>query len=248
MLSIVVIGESDADARVATGLADRVFLDAVESLDSDPSKLEHFREWVRDELGRFLTWSQVSKAGFPSRARIHGKFNNQPAAADAHATRRAFVVLRQRELEVGRPFDGVLLYRDGDDQYSKRKTGIQQALRERKHPDHWKIVIGLANTKLECWLLSGFSPQTNEEAAKLAEQRQQLGYFPNEQAHLLTAKNTSGKHNAKRVLEALTGNDFERRQDCWSKAPMEVLERRGVESGLTEFLTSVREQWCSQSG
>jgi hypothetical protein len=229
----VVIYEARADFDQATELADRVLVDSAEWLGD---WLDANRLWIGDHIsGGFLTWKSI-----PSRARelgiaVHGHFDGEPGQPDAQAARRAIAYVRRILNDV----DAILLIRDQDDQPARRK-GLEQA--RDHHSAHVHVVIGLASPERECWVLSGFDPETEPEMAKLDTEKQNLGFDPCSESHELTAcKNDQAKRSAKRVLAALTGGVREREQRCWAETPLSTLEARGKRNGLAQYMQEVRD-------
>jgi hypothetical protein len=131
----------------------------------------------------------------------------------------------------------VLLLRD-DDRESERRIGLEQARKESRL--HIPIVIGLACTKRECWVLAGFEPQNDREQELFDDMRQQLGFDPTRCAEQLRAKNDDAKKSAIRVLNDLTGGDKARQAGCWSITDLAVLAERGIRSGLAAYLDEVK--------
>ena len=80
--------------------------------------------------------------------------------------------------------DAVLLIRDDDRQVDRRR-GLEQV--RHASPLAERIVIGLAHTKRECWVLAGFEARDDQERELLAEIRRELGFDPCIQAEQLTA-------------------------------------------------------------
>jgi hypothetical protein len=230
---LVVIYEARADFELATELADRVLVESVEWLEE---QLDANREWIGvDQDGRALTWASIAKLAREHGVRVHGHFNGAPGKPDAHAARRAIVYL----LQSVRCIDAMLLIRDQDDQPARRQ-GLEQA--RNHHSAHVRVVIGLANPERECWVLSGFEPGDEPERAKIASEKQGLGFDPCVDSHELTAcKNDQAKRSAKRVLAALTDGGQERQRRCWIKTPLSTLEARGGRNGLAAYLKEVRE-------
>jgi hypothetical protein len=227
----VVIYEAQADFDLSTELADRVLIESAEWL---AEHLDANRQWIGvGQDGRSLTWASIAKLAREHRVRVHGHFNGAPGEPDAAAARRAIVYLWQRI----KSFDAILLIRDQDDQPARRQ-GLEQA--RSHHAAHVPVIIGAANPKRECWVLSGFEPGDEPEKAKLAWEKQDLGFDPCVDSHELTAKNDQAKRSAKRVLAALTGGVLERERRCWLKTPLSTLEARGERNGLADYLKEVR--------
>ncbi|HZI08695.1 MAG TPA: hypothetical protein VEZ71_32055, partial [Archangium sp.] len=106
----------------------------------------------------------------------------------------------------------------------------------------FQVVIGLAEPKRECWVLAGFDPRNEDEAARLEAERHRLSFHPVRDAHQLTARKHGAKKDAKVALDALTQGDEERECACLEETALAVLEERGGKTGLTEYLKEVRER------
>jgi hypothetical protein len=233
-VKFAVVCEAEADFRTATKLAERVLIEKLSWLEE---VLETCPIWHGMDEGRpYLLWREVKGYADEFRIKAHGHFGEQPAEPDAHVARRALLVLKRFHRD--RPPDGVLLIRD-DDRQTERRFGLEQARDE----SEWRasIVIGLAHCKRESWVLAGFEPD-DEEGARLAAIRAELGFDPVTSAHELTAKHDYDKRSAKRVLAHLTNGDHERESRCWEQADLRGLEARGKQSGLTDYLSEVRDR------
>jgi hypothetical protein len=231
-LSFAVVCEAPADHGTASALADRVFCAEVEWISE--AVLDDYRKW-RDasEQTPFLLWKEVSELARQANIRPHGHFDGEPALPDANAARRALLLLKASEA----PLHGVLLIRD-DDRDEDRRRGLEQA---RNSVDLGApVVIGLAHTKRECWVLAGFDLSGKDEARRLEDLRRELGFDPRTGAENLTAKHDHDKRSAKRVLAVLTGGDRGREAECWLRYDLRLLEQRGQATGLTDFLREVR--------
>lgn len=219
MRYFAVVCEARADFETATELADRIFVDAIGWLDSE--LLEHLRVWQARDGGKpFLTWAGLKDLAREQGIRVHGHFDGEPAEPDARAARRALLLLRR----LCDPLHGVLLIRD-DDGDSRRRTGLEQARSE--VTDDFPIVIGLARTKRECWVLAGFEPHDDAERGCLHALRAELGFDPIENAQELTAKHQQDCRSAKQVLAELTSHDLDRERCCWRETPLQSLRARG---------------------
>jgi hypothetical protein len=231
-LAFAVVCEAAADRDTACGLADRVFCDEVDWITEDV--LPDYRKWRgHEERDEYLLWREVPALAKAANLRAHGHFDGEPGAADAHAARRALLLLK---LNAGK-LDGVLLIRD-DDRQTERRRGLEQARNESKLGV--PIVIGLAHPKRECWILAGFEPCSEAEEKALKELVQDLGFDPCAKAEKLTTKH--GLTSAKRVLDVLTTSEREREVDCWAKTALTLLRERGQHIGLAEYLVEVRER------
>jgi len=127
----------------------------------------------------------------------------------------------------------VILLRDSDGNLDRR-DGLRQA--REAEPWRFKVIIGFAHTKRECWHLAGFEPKDDVERERLEKERQYLGFDPRTKSHELTAKHDheTDKRSAKRVLRALTATNLERELECL--AVLSALRRNGQENGLRAFL------------
>ncbi len=230
-----VVCEARADQETACALADRVFCAEVDWLGEET--LGECRRWRgMTEETYFVAWDELPELAKKMGIRVHGHFRDgEPAHADARAARRALRVLAALEV----PIDGVLLIRD-DDRDEDRRAGLEQA-RDTSILTV-PIVIGLAHAKRECWVLAGFDPGNNAETACLEELRRELGFDPRTHAAELTAKADHHKRSAKRVLSLLTRGRREREAECWLRCELRLLEGRGRDTGLADYLKEVRER------
>ena len=146
---------------------------------------------------------------------------------------KALLVLAQ-----ARPVpDAIVLVRDTDGREDRRR-GLEQA--RSAHPWKFPVVLAVAHTKRECWILAGFDPQTQVEEAALAELRQDLGFDPRQRAEELSAAEPHARRNPKRVLDRLLAGRQDREEDCWKVCELPVLAERGRSTGLADYLEEVR--------
>lgn len=231
-LRIAMVCESSADFRTASELADRVFLNRIGWL--EPELLLHTRTWVGvEDAPPFLSWIRAKELARAHRIRAHGHFGERPGEPDAAAARRALLVLRKL---CGESLGGVVLVRDSDGD-DGRRAGLEQA---REHtPQPWPIVVALAAPMRECWVIAGFEPMDNPETTRVETLRAELGFDPRFQAARLSAKHENDRLSPKRVLTVLTSGNREREAACWTATPLEVLQARGDDCGLTQYLKEV---------
>lgn len=231
-----VVHEARADFETATELADRVLLEALgDWLDED--LLVYQRTWLGESNGgERLSWKAIPRLAMEAGVRSHGHFNGESALPDAAMARRAILYLCEEFADL----DGIVLIRDQDDE-PERRGGLEQA-REHDHSG-MVIVIGLATVERESWVISGFEPQGDNEAARLQTERTTLGFNPCERSHELTAcKDDSAKRSSKRVLRALCGDDHDRERQCWHDTSLATLRQRGADNGLADYLAEVRDR------
>ena len=244
MISLCIVYEDRADADIATYLADRVIADSLSWLETEPnqnlqaddSPLNHLREWIREYKGRRLKWSEIGDlAAKIRRPKLRGFFDGQKGLADARSARRALRVVTQLFGTIG----AAILMRDAD-QDESRRAGLEQARQEHcRQPDAFPVVIGVAQAKRECWVLSGFIAKTQAEETSLETERQRLGFNPLERCEYLTAKHDNDDRSAKRVLKQLTDSNAERERECWMTTSMNHLRGCGPKNGLSEYLDEI---------
>ena len=232
-LSLAVVCEAPADQRTGCDLADRVFCAEVRGLKSD--LLDDFRLWRGFvTTARCVLWKELRGIAQSLHIRVpQGHFDGDPKKSDAAAARRAIRVLMRAEV----PFHAVVLLRDGD-RDGERIQGLEQARREARFG--MPVVIGVANTMRECWVLAGFEPKSDAEQSRLASLRRELGFDPRENAHRLRAKHRHDKNSPKRVLGVLTEGDVDRETSCWQATDLELLKQRGKDNGLADYLDEVK--------
>jgi hypothetical protein len=233
-LSFVVVCEARADFLTASELADRVFCDSVNWI--EPEILHSLRSYIGppgDEP--FLTWKRVKALAKESGLRPRGFIEGLPPELDAAQARRAIKFIESNSPDV----DGILLIRDAD-RLTNRLIGLEQA--RDASPLKQRVVIGLAHTKRECWVLAGFDARDDRERALLKEIKQELGFDPCSQSEQLTAIHDHDKRSAKPVLKHLVQSDKDREAACWKEAPLRLLRDRGEQTGLRQYLEEVEQR------
>lgn len=236
-----IVYEAEADLKVASELADRVLVESIDWLEE--SHLESCRTWVSRLVGgEPLKWTRIKQLARDTGIKVAGHMDHQAAYPDAKAARRAILYLEKIVDDVA----GIVLIRDQDDQPERRK-GLEQARQE--HQGKTPVVIGLAVVEREAWVISGFEPRNADEQSRLSQESQTLGFQPQERSQELTAcKDDNSKRSPKRVLQALTGGNFERERSCWNSTALELLRERGAENGLKPYLEEVREHLAPRIG
>ncbi|WP_257979059.1 hypothetical protein [Corallococcus exiguus] len=216
-------------------LADRVLVHKIDWLDAE--MLDMQRQWRGlTSATSFLRWDDVgaeaARAGF--KHVVFGHFSGEPGAHDAFAARKALLLFAALD----RQPDAVLLVRDADKD-SERRKGLEQARADKPWP--FKVVIGVAEPKRECWVLAGFDARESEEGT-LKQVEQRLSFHPVRDAHKLTAREHGAKNDAKKALEELTSGNMERERECLRDTPLQTLRQRGEQVGLTGFLSELSER------
>ncbi len=232
-LSLAVVCEGPADQRTGCDLADRVFCNELAWL--EPELLRHCRQWRGfDTATPCVFWRELREIARSRGIRVpHGHFEGEPGKADAAAARRALRVLMAAEI----PPQAVVLLRDAD-RDGRRRQGLEQARRDSQLDV--PVVIGVANTMRECWVLAGFEPISDAEHDRLSALRRELGFDPREKSHLLKASHSDDKRCPKGSLRVLTEGNLDREASCWRDSDLEVLTRRGKGNGLADYLAEVK--------
>ena len=231
--NFAIVCEALADKATASGFANNLLSSR---LNATTEQLDARRFWQGLDIGDgFLAWKSVPVLAKENRIKSHGHFDGCPGAHDAFAARRVLLLFRARATLPA----AILLIRD-DDGVSERRRGLEQARSSIKLTI--PVVVGVATTKRECWVLAGFDPLDKEEEKLLGNARKELGFSPIEKAHKLTAKHDRDKKSAKRILTLLTRGKPEREALCWESSKIEDLFKRGEESGLKSYLEEIRDK------
>lgn len=232
-----VVYENTADFHTATELADRVLVESIDWIKANPELLEHQREWLsRSVDGGPLTWKNIKQLAQQTGIKAHGHFNGQSGEADAAAARRAIRFLLKAISDIS----AVVLIRDQDDQ-PQRRYGLEQA-RQQDH-NRIAIVVGVAIVERECWVISGFDPQCDDESSRFQAESNDLGLDLRCRNNELTAcKDDNAKRSPKRVLRVLSGDDRERERRCWRETSLAFLLERGIKNGLADYLHEIRDR------
>jgi hypothetical protein len=232
--SIAVVCEADADRRAATLLSDRVLRETIEWI--SPETLPYLRRYRGlGDQDTYLKCSSVKEIARRRRITVHGFIGGEPRKPDAAMAERALVILATSEVPPG----AVILTRDTDKERARRH-GYDQARGAQRWP--FVVIVGVAETKRECWILAGYEPRDDAEREILAREREDLGFDPLSSAEQLTASEKGARRDAKRVLDALTGCDSDREDACLEEAPLALLRQRGAKTGLAPYLQELEER------
>jgi hypothetical protein len=244
MAHFLVFCEARADFEIVAALVDRLLQDEGppwlrDLFEDHPDLVQEVRSWMADEDRPFFDLHQVKHCAPRLGVRVpHGHFDGRPGNSGALMARTAFLVAREIARR-GASLDAVLLVWDMDDEGQARRAGLNQAREEALRVVSFKIVLGCPDPMREAWVLAGFDPATDQERARLEDERRELGFSPCEHAQRLTATNEQARRHPKRVLHALTGGARDREARCWTAAPLEKLRARGHSTGLRAFLDEV---------
>lgn len=246
MIEFVAIVESNADARTATKLAERVLVEKIDWLEHET--LQHLFEWSGLEAGTENScWKNIDditkrladKFKFPT-IRSNGKFKSDGQSANKIIKLISFLQYKQK-----RDIKAVILMRDLDNQPQRREHIEQVRLENIDRQPKLAIIIGTADRMREAWVLNGFVPSNQEEEEILKEITTELTFNPCEESHRLRSNSLTEPdrlRNPKIVVEKLTGGQMEREQQCWEETPLEILRKKGVRTGLTAYLDEIEER------
>jgi hypothetical protein len=246
MIEFVVIVESSADARTATKLAERLFVDKIDWLEHET--LQYHFQWSGLEAGTENScWKNIDditkrlsdKFKFPT-IRSNGKFKSDGQSAHKIMKLISFLQYKQK-----RDIKAVIFMRDLDHQ-SERREHIEQARSEQSdRQPKLAIIIGTPDRMREAWVLNGFIPSNQDEKQILKEITTQLTFNPCEESHKLRSNSLTEPdriRNPKVVVEKLTGGRMEREKQCWEETPLEYLREKGVDTGLTAYIKEIEER------
>jgi hypothetical protein len=239
VLKLCIVYEADADWRIGCDLADRVVIDCIDWLKEQPDLLQFQREWIAQHQGVLFRWDDIDDLGRGMNIRIRGYEEGEEKYPDFKAAVRAVRVIQNLFDDV----DTIVLIRDVDDE-PERIDGLKQAKNRFDVGNRpFRVIVGAARTKRECWVLAGFLPADERENRLFEEERQYLGFDPTTRSHELTAKNnaTQDKRSAKRVLTKLTQGNSSREEECWTITPLEQLRSKGESNGLADYLNQIEQ-------
>ena len=206
-------------------------------LDDPEHHLSTMRKWQFDFQGRRFKWTEIDDLARERNLRIRTK-DWGSGLPDFQIATRAIRVLKSCFADLG----AVVLIRDSDRQIDRRR-GLEEARnRQEQLGGTLPVVIGVAHTKRECWVLCGFDPRDTTETKLLAEERSYLGFSPVQRSQELTAQRSEStdKRSAKRVVSKLMRGDHNREADCWKQTNLDVLRERGNKNGLAAYLDEVK--------
>ena len=252
MIEFIVIGESRADAEIATKLAERILLEKIDWL--EPEYLQYSFSWSGlQENTDYSCWRDIEKIidnfqqsspfRIPKYKRSRETQEKKPLKPDAA---RAIKVLNLvRFLQRKREIKAVVFIRDLDNQ-PERREGLEQArMQHLNQSNKLEIIIGTANGKREAWVLNGFVALNQDEQRILDEIKTELDFDPCLKSHRLRSPSNQEPErirNPKFVVARLTGEDWERERQCWAETDLQILRERGVETKLTDYLNQIEER------
>jgi hypothetical protein len=245
----IVIGESSADARTATKLAERVLIEQIDWL--EPGQIIYFFKWSGLLEGtEFSCWrdldritQQLELSGLKLPRYLGHCTEGVPFKADGASTVKILKIVSFLQ-QTRHQIKAIIFIRDLDNQ-RERKEGIEQARSQYIGTPKLEIVIGAANPKREAWVLNGFITSNQDEERILKDIKAQLKFDPCSEPERLRSNSQAEPdriRNPKIVVEQLTGENMEREKKCWEDTSLEILCERGVNSGLKDYIYEVKER------
>ncbi len=227
MIKILVVCEAEADFRMARDLADRVCKERAPEWVADT--LEYLRTWCGIEKGTdFSLWHNIKYLAQQHNIRVVGR--KPHGSADYAQARKALLLAHKEKIST------VILMRDADTQGESRRLGLDTARKELLNT--LTIIIGLADSKREAWVLNGFIPCNDKEQQRLQDLNKELGFDACLEAHRLRTVSQEGSdvRHIKKSLETLIHEGYDRECQCWQETELKVLFERGQTTGLADYL------------
>jgi hypothetical protein len=230
-VSVAVVCEAPADRITITTLAERVIREVAPWV--EPETVGDYVEWRGfRRADPHLEWTALDPIADELKLVIRFR-DVHPLHPYAQNALRAIRVLARSPDRV----DAIILVADSDGD-GQRLAGLNQARDYAR--ETLPIVVGLPHTKRECWHICGFEPADDDERRLLAEVAAELGGDARTRTEELTAKHSTDKRSAKRVLSKLGGDDPERELRCLTGLGLDELTRRGANNGLAGFVGQLR--------
>lgn len=233
--------EGPADARTVQLLVKRVY----------ESEIDWLRGIIDSTIGwtgvenstEFTKWSGsrgVKRLAREKGIRVHGKFTGERWRGEALQATKALRLFRAVYVDDSIPRRPLVIFliRDSDG-ILERSDGFETVRTSASLP--FEVVVGIPNPMRECWILASAETEIAESEAR-RRLREELGFDPISQAHLLTAQSSDAKKNPKRVLAALFGGEnpqFE--HDILDTVALDLLDESDRSLGLASFLREIRQ-------
>lgn len=240
---IVIVGEGITDFEAASVLIDQSLLRHVEYIEDET--ITAYRTYLgMSPVDSFVRWHTSPQERRQDTRRIVRRQWGTPI------THPVELVVATKVFEIEGYFSDrgesqpyLVLVKDTDADEECRDALV--ALRERYAEE--EIVIGIEHTELECWLVSAFVPQDDDERQRLRDmdggELPGCGFNPCLRSHDLTA--TKADHDGiklspKRVLRYLTAGHRPRVMRDLHRDNHGTLVARGEHNGLADFLGDIR--------
>ena len=237
MTTIAVVAEDEGHIRVTTRIVDAALERAVPWLTGVLDSSRHYRGERPDERWFKISWIGSRDLGaitidgrLPKR---HGRIAGQALEPEARLWRD--ILLWFSSLSP-RP-EVLLVVRDLDGNPGKR-AGVLQVRDNLTWP--FVVVVATPEPEVEAWVVAGFEPRDDVEAATLRSLSAELSFDPTREPHRLTAHPNDAPRDAKRVLFQLSRGDEERERACLDDHAR--LRERGDETHLPAFLDEINQR------
>lgn len=184
----------------------------------------------------YWKWSSGGRYAQDRGIRAHGQFSGAPGQPDARNAREILLSIVHDYPSTS----CVIMVRDTDGQMA-RQIGVAQAVESGK----WRfaVICGIAHRSVEAWLLAGFEAGSRKEKELARQARSQLNFDPFLQSERLILKADARKpfRNSKLLLDALIGNNTERKIDCAKN--LSRLAQNGRNNGVSSFIEGLERWW-----
>ncbi len=172
---------------------------------------------------------------------LTGHFDGRPGADGAAQARNAWHLLRRRNVTLAEAarYDFAFFLRDADGKRDERQLGLDQAEAVCRGPTPCarpKLLMGLAITEREGWVIASFEPRDERERQALERERARTTLALEADLDRLINGNSTDDRDNKRVLAALIGDDVSDHIERIEQCELSVLLRRGASTGLTAAL------------
>jgi hypothetical protein len=236
MVEWMVVHEGPTDERMVKQLVDSLICEG-RGLET-PAEIGARRRWAPS-----MTWTAVKHL----RSRAHGRY---PDGGKSDEYKRASKVLGHAAATTDAA--GIILVCDSDEAEADPNDRRAHFDAARAENEKVAVCIAVAIPKTEAWIIVGFDPQDDDEAAVLESVRSEIGIDPRLKSHQLYAGRERDQHGhlrpreAKNVLARLTGANPHRQAACLAPDRLPTLRARGVHNGLKAFLDEVTERLLPQ--
>lgn len=245
----MVFAEDRLSYRLAVELADRIFETDHEAWWAAQEDWNGIKESVR-------VWGPIKPGHHKGERTTRGDLKREElrltsidvddkmAAIMLKATKLA--AIRAREL---RPRRAVLVAAIDSDGLEHRRAAFQKVLSTEKQ---LLAALAIPHPESEAWVLSGFFPANLAEEKRLTRLTKQLRFDPTLESHRLRST-TSDERDTKRCFfvlaeDVLSENNAKdkvaeeggRGERCWLDTELSILETRGKQNGLADYLEDVR--------
>lgn len=231
-MKLILVCEASADAELAGCLIRRSLrAHGPDWLDGLPEVAE-FEGWTGAERKGVVFWTDLAKVYRKGFGRSLQGRNIGPYSLPALQA----ILLAEREVGL----DALVLMVDLDREKDRRTSLLD--IRRNAEAFPFDVLVATPDPEREAWVLHGFEPADPQEEERLAALKRSLGFDPRTKPHKLRsdARRKATHRDIKQVLAHLVG-ERDRERHCWEETSLEILEVRGEETYLRDFLVEIRE-------